>query len=66
MLGCWQGHMVFGLYIMIQFKSTPMNKLIGYTAVCYASISTGLLVQGWELSTHLPEAAVPAGLSDIW
>lgn len=43
-----------------------MNELFGHTAVCFASISTGLLAQGWELSAPTPEAVVPAGLSDTW
>lgn len=42
-----------------------MNQVC-YTAICYASISPGLLVQGWELSAPLPEAVVPAGMSDTW
>lgn len=41
-----------------------MNELFGHTAVCFASISVGLLAQGWELSAPTPEAVVPAGLSD--
>lgn len=52
------------MYVMVEFNSTPMNVLFGYTAVCYARISTELSVQGWELSAPSPEAVVPAGLSD--
>lgn len=37
-----------------------------HTAVCFASRSTGLLAQGWELSAPTPEAVVPAGMSDTW
>lgn len=55
-----------GIYGSVQQHTFCMHELCGCTAVCYAYISTGLWVQGWELSAPTPEAVVPAGLSDTW
>lgn len=58
------GRLIWYLYVMVELNSTHVNELFGYTAVCYASISKALSVQGWELSAPPPGAVVPAGLSD--
>lgn len=42
-----------------------VNEVFRNRAACYSGERTGRLVQGWELSTPSPEAALHAGLSDI-